>query len=204
MFSDAIAHIIALQRSPACFKAPFNKWYPEINSLTYQIGNLTSQPKEEIVQFLQQKVYSNLADLLTKFDLEQDSVDDWMLKSKQLFEPDWLQNHPNTYLKQLLKLSNDQLSLQAAGGLQHEQIFKITENTPDLLAPAFVHRNQVKVTNTCCYIKYVMANDKIPTKTSPKNPNYELIVPLFHKYRFYDGSIPLRILGRVILFCHAL
>ena len=49
-----------------------------------------------------------------------------------------------------------------------------------------------------------MANAEIPTKTSPKNPNYDLIVPLFHKYRYYDGSIPLRILGRVILFCHEL
>ena len=49
-----------------------------------------------------------------------------------------------------------------------------------------------------------MANDEIPTKTSPKNPNYELIVPLFNKYRFYDGSIPLRILGRVVLFSHTL
>ena len=109
--------------------------------------------------------------MLTKFDLEQDSVDDWILKSKQLFEPDWLQNHPNTYQKQVLKLSNDQLSLQAAGGLHNEQIFKITENTPDLLAPAFVHRKQVNANNTCCYIKYVMANDEIPTKTSPKNPS---------------------------------
>ena len=168
MFCDAIAHIIALRRSPACFKAPFNKWYAEINSLTYQIGNLTSQPKEEIIQFLQQKVYSNPADLLTKFDLEQDSVDDWILKSKQLFEPLWLQNHPKTYMNRLLELSNDQLSLQASGGLHNEQIFKITESTPDLLAPAFVHKKQVNANNTCCYIKYVMANDKIPTKTLPK------------------------------------
>ena len=153
---------------------------------------------------MQQKVYSNPADLLTKFDLEQDSVDDWILKSKQLFEPLWLQNHPKTYMNRLLELSNDQLSLQASGGLHNEQIFKITESTPDLLAPAFVHKKQVNANNTCCYIKYVMANDEIPTKTSPKNPNYDLIVPLFHKYRYYEGSIPLRILGRVILFCHEL
>ena len=98
MFCDAIAHIIALRKSPACFKAPFNKWYAEINSLAYQIGNLTSQPKEEIVQFLQQKVYSNPANLLTKFDLEHDSVHDWILKSQQLFEPLWLQNHPKIYM----------------------------------------------------------------------------------------------------------
>ena len=56
----------------------------------------------------------------------------------------------------------------------------------------------------CCYIKYVMVNDEMPTKQSPKNHNYDLILPLFHEYRYYDGSIPLRILGRVILFCHEL
>ena len=49
-----------------------------------------------------------------------------------------------------------------------------------------------------------MVNDELPTKQSPKNHNHDLIVPLFHKYRYYDGSIPLRILGRVILFCHEL
>ena len=97
------------------------------------------------------------------------------------------------------------MSLQAAGGLHNEHMFKITETTPDLLAPTFVHKNNlVSANNTCCYIKYVMVNDEIPTKTSLKNRNYDLIVPLFHKYRYYDGSIPLRILGRVILFCHEL
>ena len=136
--------------------------------------------------------------------MEHDSVDDWILKSQQLFEPLWLQNHPKIYMHRLLELSNDQLALQASEGLHNEQIFKITESTPDLLAPVFVHKKQVNANKTCCYIKYVMANDKIPTKTSRKNPNYNLIVPLFHKYRFYDRSIPLRILGRVILFCHAL
>ena len=43
-----------------------------------------------------------------------------------------------------------------------------------------------------------------PSKISPKNNNFDMIVPLFHKYRFFDGSIPLRILGRVLLFCHEL
>ena len=95
------------------------------------------------------------------------------------------------------------MALQAAGG--DENIFKITENTPDLLAPTFVNKTKLRnVDNLCCYIKYVMVDDELPSKKSVKNNNYDLIVPLFEKYRYYDGSIPLRILGRVILFCHEL
>ena len=75
IFCDAIAHIIALKRSPSCYKVPYNRLYAEINSLTYQIGNLTSQPKETIVIFLQQKVYFNPSDLISKFDLDRDSFD---------------------------------------------------------------------------------------------------------------------------------
>ena len=105
----------------------------------------------------------------------------------------------------MLELSEEQMSLQATGGLNNEHMFKITENTPDLLAPTFVHKNKlVNADNMCCYIKYVMVNDEFPSKQSLKNHNYDLIVPLFNKYRHYDGSIPLRILGRVILFCHEL
>ena len=84
IFCDAIAHIIALKRSPACFQLPYSRLYAEINALTFQIGNLTSQLKEDIVRFLHQKVYSNPADFLSKFDLEYDSVDSWILKSQML------------------------------------------------------------------------------------------------------------------------
>ena len=154
---------------------------------------------------MQQKIYSNPANLLSKFDLEQDTVDNWILKSQKLFKPHWLQKHPREYLSHLLALSEEQMTLHAAGGLDNQSSFKITESTPDLLAPTFVHKNKsVNANNTCCYIKYVMVDDEFPSKKSLKNHNYDLIVPLFNKYRFYDGSIPLRIFGRVILFCHEL
>ena len=176
IFCDAIAHIIALKKSPACFQLPYSRLYAEINALTFQIGNLTSQLKEDIVRFLHQKVYSNPADLLSKFDLEHDSVDSWILKSQMLFRPPWLQKHPHEYLPNLLKISNEQMALQAAGG--DENIFKITESTPDLLAPT--NRSKFRnVDNSCCYIKYVLATDELPAKKSIKNNNYELVTPLF-------------------------
>ena len=61
------------------------------------------------------------------------------------------------------------MSLQAAGGLDNETMFKITEQTPDILAPKFVHNNKsVNASNLCCNIKYVMVNSKFPSRQSPK------------------------------------
>ena len=74
------------------------------------------------------------------------------------------------------------MSLQAAGGLNNETLFKITENTPYILAPTFVNKNKlVNANNMCCNIKYVMVNDEFPSRQSLKNNNYDLIVPLFTK-----------------------
>ena len=81
------------------------------------------------------------------------------------------------------------MSLQAAGGLNNETMFKITENTPDILAPTFVHKDKsINASNMCCNIKYVMVNDEFLSRQSPKNNNYDLIVPLFNQYHYYDGS----------------
>ena len=127
IFCDAIAHIIALKRSPSCYKAPYNKLYAEINSSTYQMGNLTLQPKETIVRFLQQKVYFNPSDLISKFDLDRDSVAMWILKTQRSFHPGWLQNHPREYLDKLLSLCEEKMSLQGSGGIDNKQTFHITE-----------------------------------------------------------------------------
>ena len=125
IFSDAIAHIIALKKSPACFQLPYSRLYAEINSLTFQIGQLTSQPKEDIVRFLHQKFYANPADWLSKFDLDSDSVNSWVLKAQMLYRPPWLQKHPHEYIPELLKISDKQMALQASGG--DENIFRVTE-----------------------------------------------------------------------------
>ena len=84
--------------------------------ISYQIGNLTSQPKETILRFLQKKEFPNPADLLSKIDLEYDSIGLWMLKTQHLFHPTWLQQHPDGYLDKLLALSDEQISIQYSGG----------------------------------------------------------------------------------------
>ena len=61
-----------------------------------------------------------------------------------LFRPQWLQKHPCEYLSHLLELSEEQMALQAAGGLTNDNVFKITENTPDLLASTFVNKTKLR------------------------------------------------------------
>ena len=69
-----------------------------------------------------------------------------------LFRPPWMQKHPHEYLPHLLELSKEQMALQAAGGLTDENVFKITENTPDLLAPIFVKRTKLRTLIICAVI----------------------------------------------------
>ena len=52
IFCNAVAHVVALHSSPSHFAPPYNRLYDEINSLSYKIGNLISQPKESILRFL--------------------------------------------------------------------------------------------------------------------------------------------------------
>ena len=95
------------------------------------------------------------------------------------------------------------MSLQGSGELNNDRTFEVTEKMPDLLAPSCTNvNNSVSATNFCCNIWFVMTGNDYQSKISAKNGNFDLIIPLFQKYRFYDGSIPLRILGRVILFCN--
>ena len=74
---------------------------------------------------------------------------------------------------------------------------EITVDTPDLNC-----NNVNNVSSLCCDIKYIMVGNDYQSKISTKNGNFELIVSLFNKYKYYDATIPLRIFGRVILFLH--
>ena len=90
-----------------------------------------------------------------------------------LFRPPWMQKYPHEYLPHLIEMSEEQMALQAAGGLTDENIFKVTENTPNLLAPTFLNKTKLRnVDNLCCYIKYVMVDDELPAK----NPSRTIIM----------------------------
>ena len=55
------------------------------------------------------------------------------------------------------------MALQAAGGFDNETTFKITEQTPDILAPNFVHKNKLmSASNLCCNIRYIMVGNDYP------------------------------------------
>ena len=52
--------------------------------------------KEDIVLYINQKKHPNFADLLTKFDIENDTPQHWLDLQKQLLNAHWLQQHPDT------------------------------------------------------------------------------------------------------------
>ena len=57
IFTDAISQVIALGKSPSLYKAPFNKYYSQCNTILYDLGQRTNQKKEDMVLFIDQKKY---------------------------------------------------------------------------------------------------------------------------------------------------
>ena len=113
IFTDAISTLLALDRSPSLFEPPLNRQYAQNNVTLFQIGQITGQKKEEIALFLDQKNFFNPADLLSKFDLQLDTVQDWVSKTQQVFAPQWLQRHPKEYMQQLFEQSQQAVEAQA-------------------------------------------------------------------------------------------
>ena len=87
IFTDSISQILALDKSPSLFEPPLSRYYSQCNVLLFQIGQITDQRKEEMTHFLEQKHYFNPADLLSKYDLQNDEVVDWMENAEKVFKP---------------------------------------------------------------------------------------------------------------------
>ena len=99
IFKDSISQILALDKSPSLFEPPLSRYYSQCNVLLFQIGQITDQRKEEMTHFLEQKNYFNLADILSKYNIHQESVEDWMEMMNRVFKPAWLQVHPRDYME---------------------------------------------------------------------------------------------------------
>ena len=134
----------------------------------FQICQITRQKKEEIALFLDQKNFFNPADLLSKFDLRLDTVQDWVSKTQQVFAPQWLQRHPKEYMQQLFEQSQQAIEAQAQGGYQPDKV--------DLTIPS------VEINNVCC--NFILASDPVTdVKGKLNQPQYKILVTLFRKYR---------------------
>ena len=148
--------------------------------MLFQIGQITDQRKEDMALFLDQKNYFNPANILSKYNIHQDTVEDWMEKTTMVFKPDWLQTHPRNYMESLFEQSRQAIEKQAKGGYQ------CNECDSNIL--------NATVNNVCCEL--ILASDPVTdVKRKLNQPQYEILLSLFYKYHPYPNEIPLRIIG---------
>ena len=176
IFTDSISQILALDKSPSLFEPPLSRYYSQCNALLFQIGQITDQRKEDMAHFLEQKNYFNPADILSKYNLQQDEVVDWMKNAEMVFRPKWLQTHPKNYMKYLFEQSKHAIEKQARGGSQCDETGLKGAN--------------VTVNNVCCEL--ILASDLVTdVKRKLNRPQYELLSSLFYKYHHYPNDVPL-------------
>ena len=133
-----------------------------------------------MVLFLDQKRHFNPANMLSKYNLHNDSVELWIERANKVFKPDWLQTHPRNYVKSLFEQSHQAVNKQAEGGYQH------TKYNPEVMSN--------DVNNVCC--KLILASDPVTDVKRKFNiPKYEILSSLFNKFQQFPNDIPLRILG---------
>merc|ERR1712101_73865 len=112
-------------------RAAMRKYYANINIHLYKLAQLTGQLKEDIVFWINQKRAFNPADLLGKFDIHKDQVSKWMELAKQLLQPSWLLQNPDTYLRKMLDESKAKILELTAGKHTKQPIAKEQSLTHD-------------------------------------------------------------------------
>ena len=194
LFSDAISSLLSLRRHPAIFKHPTRLWLASTNTNLYQIAQLvTSQQnvtltKDDIPLWINQKERLNFADLLTKFHLQNDSVDKWVKHQETILKAEWLQEHPSGWLKQMIKESEYRISLQSLGGKGKNFTGEgVSDNDPTPIDAHFINFGS----STFPIISYPPRDmyiiDRIATDMPLKNPRCIFrvtgwIVFIFHRW----------------------
>ena len=84
-----------------------------------EIANLTGQRKEDIVLWIEGA--SNPAGKLGKFDIDKDTVEEWIALANQVLRPDLLQQHQSKYLDKLIHNSKERIKLILQGGSSEEE-----------------------------------------------------------------------------------
>merc|ERR1712055_1036408 len=105
LFIDAISTLISLSKHPALFPAPANRYLAQTNINLIKCAAITQQKKDTIACFLNQNKRQNMADLISKHDLINDTPELWLKLQKELLNPQWLQKHPSTWLTKVEKES---------------------------------------------------------------------------------------------------
>ena len=113
---DAVSVLLGLVHHPCKYREPYKKWLAGINTNLFQIACLTKQSKEEIPLFLDQNIRPNMADILTKYDLNQ-KPEVWLELQNRLLNPAWLLPNISTWIQTVRQESETQIKIQASGGL---------------------------------------------------------------------------------------
>ena len=68
-----------------------------------------------MVHFINRKNHINVADLLTKFQIHEDSPELWLQYQNNIINPQWLQKDPQKWISTLLLESNSKVAKQYLG-----------------------------------------------------------------------------------------
>ena len=128
---DAVSQIVVLTSPPSHSKSRMKIYCTNISIHPYKLAQLTGQLKENIVFWINQKKAFNPADLLGKFDIDKDQVSRWMELAKKVLQPSWLQQNPDTYLRNMLEESNEKILELTAGKHTKQPVDKEQSLTHD-------------------------------------------------------------------------
>merc|ERR1712101_19992 len=189
---DAVSPIIALRSPPSQFKPRMRKYYAIVNMHLYKLAKLTSQLKENIVFWINQKEAFNPADLLGKFDVDKDQVSKWMNLSKLVLQPPWLLQNPDTYLKKLLSESQEKIRTQTTGKPTKKPL-----NEEELLTHDCVELKR----GDSVMVNFINVQDRFkPVRNKPVN--FHPLETIVTRNKFRGSNYCLKILGYVTWIAH--
>ena len=134
LFINALSTLSSLNPHPALFKAPVRAWLAALNVNLLKLGLVTSQNKQDIPLYLDQKCRTNFADLLTKFSLESETPEKWLELQRRLLQPSWMLPHPKFWLKTVLEESSAILPSQVASAPKNFEGIGITDQDPAVIS----------------------------------------------------------------------
>ena len=81
----------------------------------FKCGNLVTQPKESIYLYIDQRLRPNMADYLTKYNLQKDQPQLWLEFQRRILNPSWMVPHPKFWIDDVVKESAQRVKKQLIG-----------------------------------------------------------------------------------------
>ena len=181
---DALSQLIALGSSPTRFHGVLRKYYVMINLHLFELAKMTGQQKQDCIFWFDQKDRINPADLLSKFNLNDDTADLWLHKTKTVLNTDWLKVNPHSYINDLLKYSQEAAIRHRQGGT----------------AP---HIDEYISQKSCeCNFITIDWEEQFLPQVEKSHTNWSHLLNSYHRYGTYNTNVCLRIWGYALLAAH--